>query len=104
LERSGHAFFDERGKMVRMVGMVADITDRKLAENELALANDRLRLALESGKSVGWDRDVKSGRDILFGDLQGIFGIPSETLIGRVGDFHRYFAPGRPRVGCGSDR
>ena len=93
LERSGHAFFDERGKMVRMVGMVADITDRKLAENELALANDRLRLALESGKSVGWDRDVKSGRDILFGDLQGIFGIPSETLIGRVGDFHRYLHP-----------
>ena len=93
LERSGHAFFDEQGKMVRMVGMVADITDRKLAENELALANDRLRLALESGKSVGWDRDVKSGRDILFGDLPGIFGIPSETLIGRVGDFHRYLHP-----------
>ncbi len=73
--------------------MVANITDRKLAENELALANDRLRLALESGKSVGWDRDVKSGRDILFGDLQGIFGIPSETIIGRVEDFHRYLHP-----------
>jgi PAS domain S-box-containing protein len=93
LEKTGHAFFDERGKMVRMVGMVADITDRKLAESELALANDRLRLAMESGKSVGWDRDVKSGRDILFGDLKSIFGIPSETFVGHVEDFHRFVHP-----------
>jgi len=35
LERTGHAFFDEQGRMVRMVGMVTDITERKLAENKL---------------------------------------------------------------------
>jgi len=93
LERTGHAFFDEQGKMVRMIGMVADVTERKLAESELALANDRLRLAMESGKSVGWDRDVKSGRDILFGDLQSIFGMPLETYVGCVEDFHRLVHP-----------
>jgi PAS domain S-box-containing protein len=93
LEKTGHAFFDERGKMVRMVGMVADITERKLAERELRLANERLRLAMESGRSVGWDRDVKSGRDILFGDLQSMFGIPGDAFIGRVEDFYRYLHP-----------
>src|SRR6266851_19050 len=47
-----------------------DITERKRAEKELALANDRLRLAMESAKALGWDWDVKSGRDRWFGDLQ----------------------------------
>ena len=35
LERTAHAFFDEHSKMTRMVGMVADITERKLAEEKL---------------------------------------------------------------------
>jgi PAS domain S-box-containing protein len=35
LERTGHAFFDEQGRMVRMIGMVADVTERKQAEDKL---------------------------------------------------------------------
>jgi PAS domain S-box-containing protein len=93
VERIGRAYFDEQGRMVRMVGMTADISERKRAEREVGLANDRLRLAMESGKTVGWDRDVKSGRDSLFGDLQSMFGIPSEVFDGRVEDFHRYLHP-----------
>ena len=34
LEKTAHAFFDEQGRMLRMIGMVADITERKLAEDE----------------------------------------------------------------------
>ena len=64
-----------------------------LAKRELAshfgLANDRLRMALESGKTVGWDWDVKSGRDTWFGDLETMFGIPSNTYTGCVEDFRR---------------
>jgi PAS domain-containing protein len=79
--------------MVRMVGMTVVITERKLAEREHVLTSDRLRLAMESGKSVGWDRDVKNGRDSLFGDLRSVFGIPSEVFDGQVEDFHRYLHP-----------
>jgi PAS domain S-box-containing protein len=76
------------------------LTGRKLADRDLALVNDRLRLAMESSKSVGWDWDVKSGRNTWFGDLRGIFGIPSETYSGRVEDFHRRIHPDdRERVG-----
>ncbi len=68
-----------------------------LARQELALsvglANDRLRLAMESGKSVGWDWDIMSGRDAWFGDLKTMFGIPSDTYIGRVEDFHSRVHP-----------
>jgi PAS domain S-box-containing protein len=58
-------------------------------DRELTMANDWLRLALEAGKSVGWDWDIKSGRDSWFGDLQTMFGIPATTYFGHVEDFRR---------------
>ena len=68
-----------------------------LARRDLAahvsLANDRLRMAMEAARSVGWDWDVKSGRDVWFGDLKTMFGIPSTTYVGRVEDFRRRVHP-----------
>lgn len=66
---------------------------RRKAEAALTLTNERLRLALEAGRSVGWDWDIKSGRDRWFGDLRTIFGIPSDTYSGRVEDFWRRVHP-----------
>jgi PAS domain S-box-containing protein len=75
---------------------VAYIRER-LAKIELislvGLSNNRLRLAMESGKTVGWDWDIKSGRDTWFGDLKSMFGILSDTFVGRVEDFHRRIHP-----------
>src|SRR5262245_1306306 len=59
-------------------------------ETELAITHDWLRLAVEAGRSFGWDRDVKSGRVRWFGDLQTVFGIPSDTYDGRVEDFYHH--------------
>jgi C4-dicarboxylate-specific signal transduction histidine kinase len=36
LKSSGRAFFDGEGKMLRLIGMVADITDQKLSEEALS--------------------------------------------------------------------
>jgi PAS domain S-box-containing protein len=66
--------------------MKEHLTKRDLA-SRISLAHDRLRLALESGKSVGWDRDVRSGRSIWFGDLDTLFGIPSGEFAGLWEDF-----------------
>jgi PAS domain S-box-containing protein len=84
---------DTTGGIVGLRGTAQDVTERKLAETELTLANDRLRLAMESGKSVGWDWDIKNGRDSWFGDLQTIFGLPAENCVGLVEDLHRYLPP-----------
>ncbi len=67
--------------------------------SQLSLANDRLHLAMEAGKSVGWEWDLKTGRLSWFGDLQTMFGIPSDTFVGRMEDFLSLRAPGRPPVG-----
>ena len=68
-----------------------------LARRELGfdfgLANDRLRLAMEASASVGWDLEVKSGREVWFGDLQTIFGIPSDTFETTREGFFRYVHP-----------
>jgi PAS domain S-box-containing protein len=77
----------------RVTGIVTDITAGQLARQELATANERLHLAMDAGKTVGWDWDVKSGTDSWFGDLQTIFGIPSKTYFGHVEDFRRRVHP-----------
>jgi PAS domain S-box-containing protein len=70
----------------------------KLA-SDLGLANDRFRLALVAGKAVGWEYDIKSGRNSWCGDLQNMFGIASDRFTGRSEDFYRSVHPeDRPLV------
>jgi PAS domain-containing protein len=68
-----------------------------LARRELdfhfGLANVRLRLAMEASASAAWDFDVKSGRNVWFGDLQTIFGIASDPYATTREDFIRYVHP-----------
>ena len=59
LEKSGRAFFDAQGKMLRMIGIVADITDRKLAEEALRQSEDRLRLLLDSTAEAIYGMDLE---------------------------------------------
>jgi PAS domain S-box-containing protein len=66
---------------------------RRKVESELAATHDRLRLAVEAGKSSGWDWDIKSGRVRRFGDLQTIYGIPSYAHSGHIDDFRRHVHP-----------
>src|SRR6188768_4248669 len=51
LEKNAHAFFDENGVIVRMIGMVADITERKLAEEAISSMSRRLIEAQEAERS-----------------------------------------------------
>ncbi len=89
VETNAIALFDGAGRKLRISGGVADITGRNLVQMEPVTANALLHLALEAGQTVGWDWDVKSGRDSWFGDLQSVFGIPSTTYSGHVEDFRR---------------
>jgi PAS domain S-box-containing protein len=61
--------------------------------SQLGLANERLRLALEAGRSVAWEWDLETGQNSWFGDLENMFGIPVNTFIGRDEDFYRYVHP-----------
>jgi PAS domain S-box-containing protein len=65
---------------------------RRLAQ-EIRLTGDQLRLAMKSGRAVAWNWDLKSGWDVLLGDLDTIFGIARDQQAGDVADFVRYVHP-----------
>src|SRR5262249_19000111 len=51
LDKNALAFFDGKGKMLRMIGMVADITEQKLAEEALSGVSRRLIEAQETERA-----------------------------------------------------
>jgi len=75
------------------VAYIKEYLARRELDFNFGLANDRLHLAMEASASVGWDFDIKSGRNVWFGDLQTIFGIASDTYVATREDFFRYVHP-----------
>jgi len=74
-------------------GLLRQRARRIMTESELKLSNDRLHQAVEAGKCVGWDWDVKTGCDRWFGDLRTMFGIQSDTYYGDVEEFRDRIYP-----------
>ena len=60
VERFSRAYFDEHGKMLRMVGMVADITQRKQAEEAVFQREQELLEAQRVAQVGSWRWDQKS--------------------------------------------
>ena len=85
--------FDADGSFAGYIGACFDVTELRHADAEGSVANDRLPLAIESGKSVGWEWDLRTNRDTWFGDLPTIFGMPSNIYHGHVDDFRRSVHP-----------
>jgi PAS domain S-box-containing protein len=92
LDNAAPLFYPD-GVFAGYIGACIDVTEFRRAEAERNVANERLHLAMESGKSVGWDWDLKTNRDTWFGDLPTIFGIPSNIHVGHVDDFRRKVHP-----------
>ncbi len=60
LEKSARGFFDEQGKLLRMIGMVANITERKRAEQAQRESEDKLRLLLDSTAEAIYGIDLEN--------------------------------------------
>src|SRR6516162_11442899 len=54
VERSSRAEFNKQGKLQRIVGMVADITERKHAEEQLQESEERFRLVATTAPVMIW--------------------------------------------------
>ncbi len=73
-----------------LVVMVAEFLTQRALVAEARTSHERLRCALMAGKSVAWDLDLKTGRNGWFGDLNTMFGIPSDMTTVTLGDFYQY--------------
>ena len=56
----GRAFFDSTGVATRLIGTVLDISERKVAEEQLRQNEQRLRLAVDAVGLGTWDHDVRT--------------------------------------------
>jgi len=59
LEKSAKGFFDEQGTLLRMIGMAANITERKRAEQAQRESEDKLRLLLDSTAEAIYGIDLE---------------------------------------------
>jgi PAS domain S-box-containing protein len=58
----GQAYYDENGRVVRVLGNNIDITERLQAKEALREKEQRLRLALNACGATSWMRDFRTGR------------------------------------------
>jgi PAS domain S-box-containing protein len=87
VERNSRAHFDAQGRMLRVVGMVADITERKQAEEALRVSEERLRLAQQAACIGSFERDVRTGRVTWAEGLESLYGLPSGSVLGKTTAF-----------------
>lgn len=75
LEKTAHAFFDEAGRMIRMIGLVANITERKRAEAELRESEERFRLAAQAGKMYAYDWNARTNEVVRSPEFATVLGL-----------------------------
>jgi PAS domain S-box-containing protein len=78
ISAKGQGYYDESGRVVRVVGNNIDITERKRLELALREREQRLRLALEASRAGSWMRDVRTGRIDWDDRFREIYGFTTE--------------------------
>ena len=78
----GGPAFSRDGSIIGFIQSIRDISDRKKAEQELRLSEERFRVIFESAQDCIYLKD-RSFRYVLVNPaMEKLFGIPAEQIIG----------------------
>ncbi|WP_297772947.1 PAS domain S-box protein [uncultured Roseovarius sp.] len=96
---------DAAGKTTHFVALQRDISERRAAEQNLRMSEERFRLTTEASKDVIWDWDIQSG-DIWWSDkLLSVFGHDVEKSPLLLSDITGFIHAGdEKRVKAGLDK
>ncbi|MFL9839781.1 PAS domain-containing protein [Sphingomonas sp. ST-64] len=84
----GHVIRDDSGRAIRMIGAMLDVTERQRTRAELAINEERLRLATEAAEVGFWDVDLI--HDILIWPpiVKRMFGISPDVPVSMADFYH----------------
>jgi PAS domain S-box-containing protein len=81
LGESAHATFDDTGKMIRLVGMTADITERKGAEEQLRASEQRSReIVQKSPVAMLIERGGEDRCELINDKFMALFGYTKDDI------------------------
>src|SRR5262249_28048886 len=69
---------DADGKVIKWLGILVDIHDRKTAEGAIAEADERTRLAVDGAKAGTWDFYPQTGKQVCSERWYRIFQVPPD--------------------------
>jgi len=75
--------FDERGRIAGSEAMARDITERKVAEQELKLSEERLALAMKASNEGIWDWNIETNKVHMSKQLESLIGIQGKAKVAK---------------------
>lgn len=79
---AGESFYDANGKIIKLSGIVQDITERKLSENTLRESEASLKLSERVSHVGNWTWDTLTNRVTWSDEMYRIFGLDPATFDG----------------------
>ncbi|WP_119316477.1 PAS domain-containing protein, partial [Calidithermus terrae] len=96
---------EERDFLLTLSGLVAQALERARLYEGLRASEERLRLALQSGRMGAWDWDTLTGEQRWSPEQEALFGLGPGTLHHHVNDFFRLVHPDdRERIAANAER
>jgi PAS domain S-box-containing protein len=81
------------GLLLTLTAFAREYFQQRRFAFDIDLARDQLHLAMQSGKSFGWNVDISNRDGYWFGDLRTFFGILNTTYTGPVRQFYHFIHP-----------
>ncbi len=84
---------DSAGKITHLVGIIEDITERKLAERRLKINQERYKLSTKAANIGIWDWDIKTNKFYIDPNIKEILGYRDDEIPNDIEVWSTYVHP-----------